>query len=125
MSRNKQNPILAAFETKLRREFAEEKAQLEASHQQRLARNSEINLIAMLIAGNDLGFVGSKRAELLLVQHLETKKKLAEDIVADSKCDTTLTYTKADLARRLKQILRADGWNRCKELFPLLCEYWD
>jgi hypothetical protein len=122
---NKQNPILAAFEAKLRREFAEEKAQMEANYQQRLSRNTEINLIAMLIAGSDLGFVGPKRADLLLVTQLETKKKLAEDVVQDSKSDITLTYTKADLTRRLKQILGPDGWNSCKELFPLLYEYWD
>lgn len=122
---NKQNPILASFEAKLRREFAEEKATMEASYQQRLARNSEINLIAMLLAGSRLGFVGPKRADLLLAEHLEVKKELAAKLVEDAKADKTLTYTKADLARALKQILGSDGWDRMKELFPLLYEYWD
>lgn len=105
----KQNPFLA---------------QLEEKYKQRLARNTEINMIAMLIAGNDLGFVGEKRADLLLEKLLETKDKLATDLVADSKDDKSLTYTKADLARRMKQILGADGWERCKTLFPLLRDYW-
>ena len=97
---------------------------LEANHQARLAINSEINMMAMLIAGNDLGFIGEKRADLLLAKHVETKMKLAEDLVADAKVDKDLVYTKVDLARRLKQILGPDGWERCKTLFPLLREYW-
>lgn len=110
MAKNKPNPFLA---------------KLEAQHQARLAINSEINMMAALIAGNDLGFIGEKRADLLLAQMVETKMKIAEDLVADAKDDKTLEYTKADLARRLKQILRPDGWNRCKKLFPLLQDYWD
>lgn len=110
MAKNKQNPFLA---------------KLEAQHQARLAINSEINMMAMLIAGNDLGFIGEKRADLLLAKHVETKMKLAEDLVADAKDDKDLTYTKADLARRMKQILGPDGWIRCQKLFPLLRDYWE
>lgn len=110
----KPNPILAAFEAKK-----------EAEYRQRLVRNSEINMMAMLIAGNDLGFIGPKRADLLLDKLLETKEKLAADLVEDAKDDKSLTFTKADLARRLKQILGPDGWDRCKQLFPLLYEYWE
>jgi hypothetical protein len=110
MAKNKPNPFLA---------------KLEAQHQARLAINSEINMMAALIAGNDLGFVSTQRADLLLAQMVEVKMKLAEDLVADAKDDKTLEYTKADLARRLKQILGPDGWNRSKKLFPLLRDYWD
>lgn len=110
----KQNPVLAAFEAKKEAEFMG-----------RLACNTEMNLIAMLIAGNDLGFIGEKRADLLLAKHIEVKMQLADDLVEDAKDDKTLEYTKANLARRLKQILGPDGWNRCKKLFPLLQDYWD
>ena len=99
--------------------------QLEEKYKQRLARNSEITMIAMLIAGNDLGFLGEKRADLLLEQLLETKEQLATDLLEDAKVDKSLTYTKADLARRLKKILGPVGWDHCKMLFPLLYEYWD
>lgn len=109
----KQNPVLAAFEAKKEQEF-----------QGRLACNSEINMMAVLIAGSDLGFIGSKRADLLLAQLVETKMKIAEDLVKDAEADETLEYTKADLARRMKQILGPDGWERCKSLFPLLRDYW-
>lgn len=100
-------------------------AQLEEKYKQRLARNSEITMIAMLIAGNDLGFIGEKRADLLLEQLLETKDKLATNLLEDAKADKSLTYTKSDLARRLKKILGPVGWNNCKMLFPLLYDYWE
>lgn len=109
----KQNPILAQFEAKKEREF-----------QGRLACNTEMNLIAMLIAGNNLGFLGEKRSDLLLAEVIEVKTEIADNLLTDAKDDKTLAYTKADLARRVKQILGADGWNRCRELFPLLKEYW-
>lgn len=114
MAKNKQNPLLAAFEAKKEAEFAG-----------RLACNTEINMMAMLIAGNDLGFIGEKRADLLLAQHVETKMQIAEGLLEDAAADKELTYTKAVLARRLKQILGPDGWDRCKMLFPLLRDYWD
>lgn len=110
----KQNPLLAAFEAKKEAEF-----------QGRLACNSEINMIATLIAGNDLGFIGEKRADLLLARLVEVKMELADDLLDDAKDDKELTYTKATLARRVKQILGSDGWNRCKQLFPLLRDYWE
>lgn len=113
MAKNKPNPILAAFEAKKEAEF-----------QGRLACNTEMNMIAMLIAGNDLGFLAEKRADLLLEKLIETKMKIANDLVKDAEDDKELVYTKADLARRVKQILGPDGWERCKMLFPLLRDYW-
>jgi hypothetical protein len=121
---NKQNPILAAFEAKLRREFAEEKAQLEADFKIRLTTNSEINMIAMLIAGNDLRFIGEKRAGPLLEDQIEVKMKLAEELLEDSKDDKSLAHTKRDLSVRLKQIL-GSSWNKYKYLFPIVRDYWE
>ena len=110
----KPNPILAAY-----------KAQLEREYHQRLTRNSEINMIAMLIAGNNLGFLSEKRAGILLDEVIEVKMKLANDLLTDSENDPTLTYTKADIYRALVQILGKDEWRRVKTLFPLLHEYWE
>lgn len=124
----KQNPLLAAFEAKLRQEFEKEKAQLvaemEIDFSRRLSKNTEINMIAMLFAGNDLGFLGRVRAGLLLEQQVETKMKIAEAFLADVKDDPDLTYSLADLARRVIQILGPSEWARCQNLFPLLQEYW-
>jgi hypothetical protein len=109
----KPNPLLAAFEAKKEAEFS-----------QRLAKNTEINMIAMLIAGNNLGFLGPARAGLLLEEQVEVKMDIAEALLADAKDDPTLAYTKADLARRLIQILGPSEWARCQALFPLLRDYW-
>ena len=110
----KPNPILAAFEAKKEAEFLG-----------RLACNTEINMIAMLIAGNDLGFLAEKRADLLLARQVEVKMEIADDLVSDAKDDKDLEHTKYVLARQVKQILGKDGWNRCKQLFPLLRDYWE
>lgn len=110
---NKQNPILAAFEAKKEAEFIG-----------RLARNTEINMIATLIAGSDLGFLGEKRAGLLLERQLKVKLEIAEVLVRDAEDDPSLAYTKHTLAERIKSILGEEGWARCQQLFPLLYDYW-
>lgn len=114
MAKNKQNPILAAFEAKKEAEF-----------HTRLACNTELNMMAVLIAGNDLGFISEKRADLLLARMVEVKMHIADLLVEDAKDDSAITHTKAELANRIKQILGADGWSRCRELFPLLRDYWE
>lgn len=114
MAKNKTNPILAAFEAKKEAEFLG-----------RLACNTEINMLAMLFAGSDLGFLAEKRADLLLARQVEVKMEIADALISDSKDDATLGHTKATMAARAKQILGKDGWNRCKQLFPLLHDYWE
>ena len=106
----KKNPILEAFEAKP-----------EAQYQLRLAHNSEISMLGLIISADDEGIedVGG-----LLFRYIETKMKIARDIVTDSKDDKELTYTRCDLARRVKQVLGEEDWERYKELFPLLEEYW-
>ena len=110
----KQNPILAAFEAKKEAEF-----------QGRLACNTELNMIATLIAGNDLGFLAEKRADQFLARLVEVKMEIADVLIEDAKDDVELQYTKHVLARRVKQIMGPDGWDRCKQLFPLLRDYWE
>lgn len=110
----KQNPVLAAFEAKKEAEF-----------KGRLACNTELNMMATLIAGNDLGFVSTGRADLLLERLVEVKMQLAADLIADAKDDKDLEHTKATLARRMRQILGPDAWRRCQGLFPMLRDYWE
>ena len=106
----KSNPFLEAFEAKL-----------EAQYQLRLHHNSEIGLLALIIAADDkeIPDVGG-----LVFRFLDVKMKIAEDIVKDAKDDKTLTYTRCDLARRVKQVLGDEDWERFKGLLPLLEEYW-
>lgn len=119
----KPNPILAAFERKLRDEFESEKKAMREHFRRQLAVNTEINMISMIISGNDLGFIGSKRAWDFCVRQLEVKKQLAGDIMNDD--SGGLIYTKHDVATRLKEIFGREGWIACRELFPLLYEYWE
>lgn len=112
MAKNKQNPLLAAFE-----------AQLEAEFQQRLAINSEIDLIADLIAANNELKVGKGRAGYFLAEKLSVKMQIATEIIKED--DPELLYTKHNLAKRLKSILGKEAWMQYRELFPLLREYWD
>lgn len=106
----KKNPLLEAFEAKLERNY-----------QLRLAHNNEIGMLGLIIAADDeeIPDVGG-----LLFRFIETKMQIAKDIVTDSRDDKTLTYTRADIARRVKQVLGEEDWERYKELFPLLKEYW-
>jgi hypothetical protein len=106
----KKNPLLEAFEAKL-----------EAQYQLRLAHNSEISMLGLIISADDEGIedVGG-----LLFRYIETKMQIAKDIVSDSIDDKALTYTRCDLARRVKSVLGEEDWERFKELFPMLEEYW-
>lgn len=112
MAKNKQNPLLAAYEAKL-----------EAEHKQRLANNSEIDLIADLIAANNKLNVGKGRAGFFLAEKIDVKMQIATDIVKED--DPEFLYTRRNLAKRLKQILGKDNWMKYRELFPVLREYWE
>lgn len=112
MPKNKQNPLLAAYEAKFEAEF-----------KQRLAINSEIGMIAMLIAANNELKVGAGRAGNFLAEHIDVKMQIATEIINED--DPELIYTKHNLAKRLKQILGEENWLKYRELFPLLREYWD
>ena len=108
----KTNPILAAFEAKK-----------EAEYKLRLQKNSEIKLIAALISANNCLHVGPGRASGFLEELVDVNMQIAIEIVNED--DPELLYTKHNLAKRLKQILGKEGWEKYRELFPLLREYWD
>lgn len=128
----KQNAFLTAFEAKIRQEMTQEfaqklvefNAQKEAEFDQRLGRNTEINMIAMLIAGNDLGILGEKRAGPMLEDHIDVKMRLVDELLEDAENDPDLVYTIYDLASRVKSILGVEGWAKYQKLFPMLRDYW-
>lgn len=126
---SKPNPILAAFEAKLRKEFAEMmaayKAERDLEFREGMSRADEISCIAFLIAGNDLGIIGTKRAGPLLEDAYEVKEKFCRDLLKDAEDDAELTYTKSTIAKRLKSIMGRESWEKHRELFPLLRDYWE
>ena len=114
----KQNPILEAFE-----------AMKEAQFKQRRAVHEEINMLSLIIAADDEKETFEESGEMdvgkLLFRYIEVKMQMAKDIVEDSETDRTLVYTKADVARRVKSILGKEDWERYKDLFPFLKDYWE
>lgn len=115
---NKQNPLLASFE-----------AMKEAEFRQRRAVHEEINMLSLIIAADDKkeSFEESGDMDIggLLFRYVEVKMQMAKDIVEDFRFDKALVYTKADVARRVKSILGKEDWERYRELFPLLRDYWE
>lgn len=81
-------------------------------------KHNEIDRIALVIAADDAGV---EDVDLLLEMFLRTRQQIASDLFADSKDDRSLTYTKHDIARRIKYAI---SWKRWQNLFPLLKDYW-
>jgi hypothetical protein len=72
-----------------------------------------------VIAADDAGV---EDVDGLLDRFLKTRQQIASDLFTDSKSDSTLTYTKHDIAKRIKSVI---DWQRWQILFPLLKDYWD
>lgn len=82
-------------------------------------KHNEINRIALVIAADDEGV---KDVDALLERFLQVRRKVASDLFQDAKADSTLTYTKYDIARRIRTII---NWGKYRILFPLLQDYWE
>lgn len=123
----KPNPILTAFEKKLRAEFALEKAQMKADHSAEIARLSELDLMAHIIAGNEDFNIGPGRARKCVDGYLETKLDIATAVVEEAESDEQgeIVKTKYDLAKRIKQIVGPEFFEELKPSFPMLWEVWD
>lgn len=81
-------------------------------------KHNEIDRIALVIAADDAGV---EDVDGLLDRFLKTRQQIASDLFMDSKSDRSLTYTKHDIARRIKSVI---DWQRWQVLFPLLKDYW-
>lgn len=114
MSKAKINPMLAKFEAKL-----------EAEYRTKLAINSEIDMMAMMLMLNDTLKVGQGRAEKALNDFLAWKMEIAESIVSDSDDDPEILKTKRDLAVRMKEIFGEESWKKCREMFLFTKDYWE
>ena len=81
-------------------------------------KHREIDILALVIAAEDGEIID---VDGLLDGFLRTRQQIASDLFADSKVDRSLTYTKHDIARRIKSVI---DWKRWQILFPLLKDYW-
>lgn len=81
-------------------------------------KHNEIDRLALVIAADDEGIAD---VDALLGRFLAVRQEIASDLFTDAKSDKTLTYTKHDIARRIKSVI---NWQRWHILFPLLKDYW-
>lgn len=82
-------------------------------------KHNEINRLALVIAADDEGV---SDVNALLERFLQVRRQIASDLFQDAKADRTLTYTKYDLAARIKTVI---NWGKYRILFPLLKDYWE
>ena len=82
-------------------------------------KHNEIDRLSLVIAADDEGIAD---VDALLSRFMAVRQEIACDLFTDAKSDKTLTYTKHDLARRIKSII---NWQRFRILFPLLKDYWE
>ena len=116
---SKPNPVLAKLEAKIRsEEQAKARAQFET--------NSEIDLIAHIIACADDFKIGPGRAERCLCGYLETKMDIAKMVTdaIDVDKDDEFLVPKRDLAWKLKHTLGPELWEKYKGFFPMVREHW-
>lgn len=108
--------------------LAELQAKAEAKAAAKTEAHVEIDTIALLLSSHDVLKVGPGRADTLLNSFLAWKLEIAEEIVKELDEDQSkkkeLVIVQRDLAKRIKEILGPEGWEKWKTLFPLLKDYW-
>lgn len=116
---NKPNPMLAAFEAKIR-------AEEQAKARDQFETNSEIGLVAHIISCAEDFKVGPGRAERCLCGYLETKMSIAKMVTdaIDVDHDDEFLLPKRDIAWKLKDTLGPELWEKYKGFFPIVQEYW-
>ena len=112
----KTNPLLAKYE-------ANAEAKARARYQVQLSMENEFNLIAHILACDEEFEPNHDQIGRVLNGFFESKQDVAAAILKDD--DKQLEHTRCDIARRLKQTLGPDNWQKYKHLFLLLQEFWD
>lgn len=118
MAKNKQNPVLAAFEAKLN-----------ARYKQQLDCNSELDMIAFMQTVHEELGVGPGRAGRVFHAFLANKRQLAETLRDDygedkETGDKELLHTKSKYATLLRRIFGPELWPKVRIWFLLLRDYW-
>ena len=104
------------------------KAQAAAKESVKTQAHVEIDTMALLLTVHDRLKVGPGRADDVVNDFLAWKMEIAEAIVKELDEDQSkkkeLIIVKRDLAKRIKEILGPESWEKRKTLFPFLEEYW-
>lgn len=108
--------------------LAKLQAQAEAKEAVKTSAHVEIDTMAMLLMVHDRLQVGPGRADGCINDFLAWKLEIAEAIVQELAEDQSkkkeLIIVKRDLAKRIKEILGPETWEKRKTLFPFLRDYW-
>ena len=109
--------------------LAKLQAQAQAKEAVKTEAHVEIDTIALLLSAHDVCQVGAGRASTLLNSFLAYKIEIAEEIIKELDEDKSkkkeIIIVRRDLAKRLKEILGREGWEKYKTLFPFLRDYWE
>ena len=104
------------------------KAQAAAKEAVKTEAHVEIDIMALILAIHDRLQVGPGRADGVVNDFLAWKMEIAEAIVKEFDEDQSkkkeLIIVKRDLAKRIKEILGPEAWEKRKTLFPFLKEFW-
>lgn len=108
--------------------LAKLQAQAQAKESVKTSAHVEIDTIAMLLMVHDRLKVGPGRADGCINDFLAWKMEIAEAITKELEEDQSkikeLLIVKRDLAKRIKEILGPETWEKRKTLFPMLRDYW-
>lgn len=101
------------YEEKLKemeKEFAIKLAQAHANFKRMLKMGMQTSHDAALMAIDDVFDVNEYSAEKFHVAHIDYTNDIAKLTIEDSKSDPKIVYTKADVDRRLLQIVGKDNF---------------
>ena len=109
--------------------LAKLQAQAQAKEALKTEAHVEIDTIAMLLAAHDVCQVAAGRSPTLLNSFLAYKIEIAEEILKELDEDKSkkkeIIIVRRDLAKRIKDILGKEGWEKYHTLFPFLRDYWE
>ena len=109
--------------------LAKLQAQAQAKEALKTEAHVEIDTIALLLSTHDVCQVGAGRSPALLNSFLAYKIEIAEEIIKELDEDKSkkkeIIIVRRDLAKRIKEILGKEGWEKYHTLFPFLRDYWE
>ena len=106
----KQNAMLAKIEAKYAAEYAAKLAIAHEHFQHMLKMGMQQASDAALMAIDDVFDVNAYSAEKFYLAHVKYVNGISNLLIEDSKCDQDLVYSKADIDRRLLQIVGAENF---------------
>ncbi len=106
----KSNPMLAKIEAKYAAEYEVKLAMAQARYLKQLDIALQQSADAALMAIDDVFDVNAYSAEKFHVAHVQYVNKMASLMLEDYEDDKTMTFTKTDIDRRLKQIVGEENF---------------